>query len=327
MNSFALAPSGVYDWMAARSMSPVAMCGILKTAESRTACVPLPAPGGPNSRRFSLNLASDGAGAAGATATDARSARSGEPLVIAGDEVGFDLLDCIERDTNHDHESGATEVERHLHLFVQQRRQHADGRDVHGAAEGDAGQDLVDVGGGSPTGPDAGDEAAVLLHVVGDVDRVERDGRVEVAEEDDQADVEGVVAPVARVQRLRDPLHPRGLHERRDLLGEHQDRRREDRRDDTGRVDLERQVARLAAHDLPAHDAFGVLDGYSSLPAFEEDDDRDDQDDDQRDAVAYAALGDLLAQPHDEGGAGGERDHRHQPEAQPRIGDDLAELG
>ena len=34
-------------------------------------------------------------------------------------------------------------------------------------------------------------------------------------------------------------------------------------------------------------------------------------EDDQRDAVADAALGDLLAEPHDEGGAGGERDHRH----------------
>src|SRR5436190_17709845 len=119
MKSFAWAPSGVYDWMAARSMSPVAMCGILKTAERRTACVPLPAPGGPNSRRFSLNLASDGtraATAASAAPADARSARSGEPLVVAGDEVGFNLLDGIERDTNDDHESGAAELERHVHL-------------------------------------------------------------------------------------------------------------------------------------------------------------------------------------------------------------------
>ena len=37
-------------------MPPDAMCGILKTAESRTACVPFPAPGGPNNRRFSLKF-------------------------------------------------------------------------------------------------------------------------------------------------------------------------------------------------------------------------------------------------------------------------------
>src|SRR6185369_2772231 len=109
------------------------------------------------------------------------------------------------------------------------------------------------------------------------------------------------------------------------------------------------------------HHAFRVLDGDAPLPALEEDDDRDDQhddhpdhgqverrdvaglrlrehtygrvrhvcdyagEDDQRDPVADAALGDLLAQPHDEGGAGGQRDHRHQAEGQARIGDDLAE--
>ena len=164
------------------------------------------------------------------------------------------------------------------------------------------------------------------------------------------------------MERLRDPLHPGRLHERRDLLREHQDRRREDRRDDAGRVDLQRQVAGLAAHDLSPDHAFGVLDGYSSLPAFEEDDDGDDQhdehaddgqvergdvaglrlrehadggvghvgddarEDDQRDAVAYPALGDLLAEPHDEGGAGRQRDHRQQAERPPWIGDHLAEL-
>src|SRR5436190_13372471 len=227
MNSFARAPRGVYDWIAARSMSPVAMCGILKTPERRTACVPLPAPGGPNSRRFSLNFAgrcsgssaADGARPASPAPTDARAAWSGEPLIVAGDEVGFDLLNGIERDTNDDHESGAAEVERHLHLFVQQRGEHADRRDIHSTPEGDAGEDLVDVGGGGTAGSDAGDEAAVLLHVVGDVDRIEGDRRVAVAEEDDQPDVEQVVAPVAGVERLRDALHPGGRHEESDLRG------------------------------------------------------------------------------------------------------------
>ena len=41
--------------------------------------------------------------------------------------------------------------------------------------------------------------------------------------------------------------------------------------------------------------------------------------DDQRDAVANAARGDLLAQPHQEHGAAGQRDHRNEAEEQPRI--------
>ena len=40
-----------------------------------------------------------------------------------------------------------------------------------------AGQHVVEVLRGRPAGPDAGDEAAVLLHVVGDLVRVERDRR------------------------------------------------------------------------------------------------------------------------------------------------------
>jgi len=42
-------------------------------------------------------------------------------------------------------------------------------------------------------------------------------------------------------------------------------------------------VRRLAAEHLSPDDAFGVLDWYSSLPAFEEDDGRDDEHDDHAD--------------------------------------------
>jgi hypothetical protein len=51
----------------------------------------------------------------------------------------------------------------------------------------------------------------------------------------------------------------------------------------------------------------------SMTPAGQADDDAGE--DDQRDAVADAALGDLLAQPHDEHRAGGERQDDHQAEA------------
>ena len=46
--------------------------------------------------------------------------------------------------------------------------------------------------------------------------------------------------------------------------------------------------------------------------------DHDAGKDQQRHAVADAALGDLLAQPHDEGAAGSQGQHRHQDEADAR---------
>ena len=102
---------------------------------------------------------------------------------------------------------------------------------------------------------------------------------------------------------------------------------------------------------LRPDDALGVLHRYSAFAAFHEDDERDHRDhqhdqqqhgrngerapslglrlfvqigdasrqadydagkDQQRHAVAHAALGDLLAQPHDEDAAGGKRQHGHQ---------------
>ena len=46
-------------------------------------------------------------------------------------------------------------------------------------------------------------------------------------------------------------------------------------------------------------------------------------EDDQRDAVADAARGDLLAEPHQEHGAAGQRDHRREHEEQAGIDDDV----
>jgi hypothetical protein len=45
-------PSSVPAAIAARNMSPVAMCGTPYSAEMRFACVPLPAPCGPSTKRF-----------------------------------------------------------------------------------------------------------------------------------------------------------------------------------------------------------------------------------------------------------------------------------
>src|SRR2546430_2334956 len=47
MTFFAASPSGVPAFTAARSMSPVEICGMPNFSRMKAACVPLPAPGGP----------------------------------------------------------------------------------------------------------------------------------------------------------------------------------------------------------------------------------------------------------------------------------------
>ena len=143
----------------------------------------------------------------------------------------------------------------------------------------------------------------------------------------------------------------RRVDELRDRQREHQDRRREDRRDHAGRVQAQREVAHPALHHLATDDAARVLDRDAALRTLAEHDEADERhhecqqhdgadqrelvgahlleeraectrqahddarEDHQRDPVADAALGDLLAEPHDEGGARGERHRHHDAEA------------
>ena len=58
MTFLAARPSGVPAFTAARSMSPVEICGMPYFWHRNAACVPLPAPGAPN--KISLMESSDG---------------------------------------------------------------------------------------------------------------------------------------------------------------------------------------------------------------------------------------------------------------------------
>ena len=131
-------------------------------------------------------------------------------------------------------------------------------------------------------------------------------------------------------------------------------RRGEDDRDHPGLVDLERDIRRVAAHLLSPDDASGEGDRDAPLAVVHEDNedqqrDRDEEqdheldratlvedrvaaggeagddvgEDEQTHALADAALGDELGEPHDEGRAGGhDRDHE-QPEPEVELGDQV----
>ena len=71
----------------------------------------------------------------------------------------------------------------------QQRRDDGDDDEVDRADQRDAGEHIVDEVGGALAGANAGDEAAVLAHVVGDIVRTEDDRDVEVREEDDRGNL------------------------------------------------------------------------------------------------------------------------------------------
>ena len=143
--------------------------------------------------------------------------------------------------------------------------------------------------------------------------------------------------------RRRDVAHALHLREGEvggELAREGQDADREDDRDDAGEVDPERQERLAALVHPPAANAAGVLDRDPPLALLDVDDhgdgdDREDgeqddvarrrrleggedagrgtahdaREDDEADAVADALLGDQLTEPHQQDGAGDEREH------------------
>src|SRR5205807_3879652 len=129
MNSRALRPSSVPRLTSSRRMSPVEIWGMPYSRVRKSACVPLPLPGGPNSNRFT--------------------ASSDEAAVLAHDQLGFELLHGVERDADHDQDGGAPEV----HLLLVDAgdpgggdRQHdCDHAQEDRAREGDAVQHRIEV--------------------------------------------------------------------------------------------------------------------------------------------------------------------------------------
>lgn len=92
-------------------------------------------------------------------------------------ELGLHLLHRVKTDADHDEQ--ARPAEREVLVRAEQddgqRRDERDERQVEGAGGGQPAQDVRQVVLGGLAGSDARDEAAVLAHVVADLDRVEGD--------------------------------------------------------------------------------------------------------------------------------------------------------
>lgn len=122
--------------------------------------------------------------------------------------VGFDLLDGIQSHAHHDQQGSPTKVEGDIEPSNEDGRQNADRRNVKGSAQGDPGEDSVDIFGGLLTGSEARDIAAELLHIFSHIIWVEGYGCVEITEEDDESHIEKIVEQGTRSQAIEDGLNP-----------------------------------------------------------------------------------------------------------------------
>ena len=110
-----------------------------------------------------------------------------EAVVLPQQQVLVHLLDRIQRDADDDQQRRAAEVERHVASARRDPdRQQRHRRQEERARQRDLRDDVVDVLGRLRARLHAGNEAALLLQVLRQVDRIEDDRRVEVREEQDE---------------------------------------------------------------------------------------------------------------------------------------------
>ena len=143
-----------------------------------------------------------------------------------------------------------------------QDRQERDAGEEEAARERDPRQHPVDVVGGARARLHARNEPALLLQVFRQVHRVENDGRIEVAEEQDQHREREIVGQVAGLEEAGDVRQDRVLGEARDGARHDDDRLGEDDRHHAGGDQPDRDEGLLSLANPPAaHHLAGDLDG------------------------------------------------------------------
>ena len=122
----------------------------------------------------------------------------------------------------------------------QDRRERRDGGEEQGTWECQSCEDPVEELRRRAAGSHAGNEATILLQVVRLIDRVERDGGVEVGEDDDEDRLADDVVPAVGREEVRELRTPVGFDELADRRGKGHDARGEDNGDHPGHVHAQR---------------------------------------------------------------------------------------
>ena len=131
-----------------------------------------------------------------------------EAFVVAHHQLRLELFHRVERHADDDEDRGPAEVERGRGLADEDRRQRRDRREVQRPREREPREDAVEELGRRAPRPHPRDEPAVLLEVVGLVDRIEGHRRVEVREEDDEDRLADDVGRLRRGEEVRKILRP-----------------------------------------------------------------------------------------------------------------------
>src|SRR3546814_4316342 len=115
--------------------------------------------------------------------------------------MSLGLGNGYDREVQHDQQASAAQREWHREPGNQELRKKADQRQIGGAHHRDAGEDEIEIFRRALARPDARNESAVLLQIVGRLLGIEDHRRIEEAEEDDAERIERHVERRAMLKR------------------------------------------------------------------------------------------------------------------------------
>src|SRR3569623_1961533 len=152
-------PSSVPAFFSARSMSPVDIWPIPRSATSRSAWVPLPAPGGPKRMMFTLPLLLRPRRSAQTPALELR--LLDQVAILVRQQMRLNLSHRVHRHDDDAQQAGAAEVERNLERGDMICGHQSDECEVRRADYGDASQHVIEIHLGVLAWADARDEPAI----------------------------------------------------------------------------------------------------------------------------------------------------------------------
>ena len=180
----------------------------------------------------------------------------------------FHFAYSFEDNTDNNEERGTAErnnVKQTAGHNVEDERETSDTAKDERAHQNNLVENLGDVECGRSAGTNTGDRAALLHKVVGNLNRIEGDGNVEISKCDDQNEeqdrVNNAVSGKCLVEEVGF-LDTGKLHNRD---RKRNDRAREDDRHNTGHIELDREIGALTAVLFSADRTFCVLNGNSSF--------------------------------------------------------------
>ena len=107
--------------------------------------------------------------------------------------MGFNLLDCVQGHTDYDQERCSSKIEGDIEFSIEDGGQDADRRDINRSSKSDPSKHLINILSRLLSRTDARDITTKFFHIFGDIIWVKGDGRIKIAEEDDESHIEKII--------------------------------------------------------------------------------------------------------------------------------------